>query len=878
MRMLRRLWFLITRWRRLQELDEEMQLHVELRAAANRQHGMEARAAAAAARARFGNRLRLREEARDMWGFLELERFWADLRQATRRVTHQPGPTLVVVLTLALGLAVGTAMFSLVDALFFRPAPLDEASRLVWITGLKGRSGGLRSVSYPDYVVYRDRATSLSGVAASGATSVVLGSQNPQRVLGGLVSGNYFDVIGLRAQIGRMFTPAEAGEPGARPVVVLSDATWRNHFAADPQVVGTMVAINGHPFAIVGVAPRGFTGVAFANDPEALWIPMAMQPLVMPKSLDLLRDGSQSWLRVVGRLRDRVTTEEANAEIGVIARQVNAPGTPDDEVRGARILPLRGGLNPWEQEGLAPLFAMIAIAPGLVLLVTCANVANVLMAHHLSRRREFAMRRALGASRGRLIRQLLAESTIMALLAACVGYALSFVLSRTVVRFGNVPVDVSALLVLDARALVAATVIALAAVFVFALAPAVTATRLDVLPILKDEGVTATAARAPARLRRLSAVAQTALSLVLLIGAGLLVQSLWRAVHAAPGFNPRGLAVVSFDLDLLNYTSDRRAVFVSQFHSRASTLPVVTSVATADVLPFGGTMYGATIAAADGQSFPHATRVSVSKDYFKTLELPIVRGRAFTQTEIESNAPVAMVDEIVARRLWPGSDPIGQRVQEVGVREGSREIVGVAADTKFLFPIESPRGALYLPQRDASPQFLVRTTGTPAAALTELNAIARALDPDLPFSQHTMDERIRRMVNLRRAGVSLLGVLAALTLALASVGIYGVAANSVSARTREIGIRMALGARGSQVLRMIVREQLPLTLIGMILGTVLGGVASTLLASFLFGVTPTDGLTLGGAAAILGLVSLAASYLPARRAARLDPLVALRRE
>ena len=813
-----------------------------------------------------------------MWKFLELERVYVDVRQAARPVTHQPGSALVVVLTLALGIAATTAMFSLVDAMFFRPAPLGDASRLVWITGLKGRSAGLRNVSYPDYVVYRDRATRLSGVAASGGTAVALGGRNPQRVLGGLVSANYFAVIGLHAQVGRTFTAAEDAEPGARPVVVLSDATWRKHFAADEHVVGTTVAINGHPFAIIGVAPRGFTGVAFANDPEALWIPMAMQPLVMPGSPDLLRDGSQSWLRVVGRLRDRVTTEEADAEIGVIAGQLNMPGTPDDEVRGARILPLRGGLTPSEQEGLAPMFAMISVVPGLVLLVTCANVANVLTAAHLSRRREFAIRRALGASRGRLIRQLLAESTVLALLAAFVGYTLSFVLSATVVHFGEVPGDVSALIVLDVRAFVAATVIAMAALSVFALAPAFTATRLDVLPILKDEGVTVTAARAPARLRRLSVVTQMALSLVLLIGAGLFGQSLQRAMQVSPGFDPHGLAVVSFDLDLLGYPPNRRAAFVSQFDERASTLPGVSSIATADVLPFGGTMYSATIVAADGQSFRRATRIKVSPEYFKTLGLPILRGRAFTETDVASNSPVAIVDETVARRLWPGGDPIGQRVKEADEREESREIVGVVAYTKFLFPTESPRGTFYLPQRDASPQFLVRTTGTPAALLAELSAVARALDPNLPISQHqTMDERIRRMVNLRRAAVSLLGVLAALTLALASVGIYGVAANNVSTRAREIGIRMALGARGSQVLRLILREQLSLTLIGVTVGTVLGVVGSTLLASFLFGVTPTDGLTLGGASAILGLVSLAASYLPARRAARLDPLVALRR-
>ena len=875
---MRRLWFFLTRWRRLRELDEEMQLHVELRAAANREDGHEAVTAAAAARRRFGNTLRLRGEARDVWGFHEIERIGADLRQAARRVTLHPGRALVVVSTLALGIAAATAMFTLVDALFLRPAALGNADRLVWIVGVKGRSPDMRNLSYPDYVAYRDGATQLSGVAAFGSTAVALGGQAPQRVAAGFVSDNYFQVIGLAAQIGRTFTAEDSATPDGRAVVVLSDTTWRRHFAGDAQVVGTTVAINGHPFTVVGVAPRGFTGVVFGGDPEALWMPMSVQPWVMPAISDLLRDAFHAWLRVVGRLRDGVTPAQAGAEIRVLARQVNAPGTPDDEMRSARILPLRGGMTPWEQEALAPTFAMLTIVPGLVLLVACANVANVLMAHHLSRRREFAMRRALGASRGRLVRQLLAESTILALLAAMVGYALSFALSAAGVYVGEVPGDVSALLSPGVRTFVAATVIALTALFFFALVPAITATRLNVLPVLKDEGVTATAARAPARLRRVSIVAQVALSLLLLASAGLFVRSLWQAMNIDAGFDTRDLVVISFDLDLLAYTPERRDAFVAQFTARAAALPGVASIATADALPFGGTMYSATMAAEDGQRFRRAARVGVSPAYFQTLGLPVVRGRAFTQSEVVSNAPVAIVDETVARRLWPGADAIGQRVEALDPREGWREVVGVARDAKFLFPTESPRGAVYVPLREPTSQFALRTRDTSAATLAQLRDIARALDPDLPISQQqTMGERLRRMVNLRRAGVSLLSVLAMLALALATSGIYGVAANNVSMRTREIGIRVALGARRSHVLRMLVRDQLSLTLIGVVIGAAIGVFGSTLLASLLFGVSPTDKLTFAGAAVILVLVSAAASYLPARGAARLDPSMALRR-
>jgi putative ABC transport system permease protein len=677
MTVFRRLWFFATRWRRVQDLDDEMRLHVEMRAAANRRRGLAPDEAAQEARRRFGNPLKLREESRDVWGFSQLERLGGDVRYAVRQVVRQPTWTLVVVVTLALGIGANTSVFTLIDAMLFKPAPWNSADRVVWIASLNARSGRIASLSYPDYLAYRDRATTLSGVLAYGGNGLSVGGSRPQRVLGGLVSGNYFDVLGIRATIGRTFAADEDSTPGAHPVAVLSDALWRELFGADPGVINGLVSINGRPFTIIGVAPPGFTGVARADDPEQLWVPLAMQAVALQNNPGLVKAPTTAWLRVAGRLRDGATVEQADAEIRVIARQLNPAGTPPDREMSARVMPMRGGLNPWEQHDFGSVFALIAIAPALVLLAACANVANVLMARHVSRRKEFAMRRAIGASRRWLIRQLLTESLVVALLSAAAGFAVSFALTGLIVHYGDVPPDFSVLLTPDGRALLATTVVAVVTTVCFGLVPAVTATNFDVLPALKDEGTTSTAARGPARLRRIFVVAQVALSLTLLIAAGLFLQSLSKAMRVDPGFDPHGMVTASFDLDLQGYTASRRDAFVTQFLERAAALPGVISAAGTSTLPLGGEMYGARVVGEHGPARAQVTFASISPRYFETLRAPLVRGREFVHTDTAEAPPVAIVNETLARRLWPGVDPIGQRVRVDDSKEPWRDVVGV---------------------------------------------------------------------------------------------------------------------------------------------------------------------------------------------------------
>ncbi len=801
-----------------------------------------------------------------------------DLRFAVRHLLRRPASTLVVVLTLAVGVGANASMFTLVDAMLFRPAPWGQTGRLLWITTVRGHAG---SVSYPDYLAYRDRATTFDGVVAFGGNGVAVGAPHPERVLGGLVSGNYFDVLGIRPALGRTLTPADDGAPGAQAVVVLSDAFWRSHFGADPGVVDRSVAINGRPFRIVGVAQAGFTGVAYGDDPEDLWMPLAMTPVAIPEGVSLA--SGAAWLRVVGRLRATASAGQADAEVRVIARQLNPPGTPREREKSARVSALRGGMTPWEQDDFGPIFGLISLVPVLVLIVACANVANVLLASHLSRRRELAMRRAIGASRARLVRQLLAESLLLAAGAGAVGFALSFVLIAAIARVAQIPDDFTALLTPDRRILLASAAAAFLATLAFGLAPAMATTRFDVLPALKAEGGQSTAAPDRRRAQRAFLVAQMALSLVLLVVAGLFLGSLSKAMRVDPGFDPRGVVTASFDTALQGYTPARRAEVMARFLERAAAAPGAIAAAAATPLPLSGELRGAELVADGSGARANATMTRVTPGYFATMRLPLVRGREFAPSDTAASAPVAIVDRTLAAELWPTGNPIGQRLRVASDKDVVwREVVGVAGDARYLDLTEEPRGGYYTPdaqQPDSRISIVMRTSADGPAALANLRAIAAAIDPDLAlFAVRTLDDGIRRTLGIRRAVASLLTVFGGLTLLLASIGLYGVAAHNASSRTREVGIRMSLGARPPDVTRLFLSESLRLSAIGAAAGLALSAASSRLLASFLFGLGATDAVTFAAAAGVLCLVAAAASWLPAARASRLDPAIALRHD
>jgi predicted permease len=771
MTVFRRLWFFLTRWRRVTDLDDEMRLHVELRTASNRRRGLAPDEAVHEAKRRFGNPLKLREEGRDLWGFLGLERVGRDLRYALRQVIRRPASTLVIVPTLALGIGANTSVFTLVDAMLFRPAPWNHTDRLVWISSIRGRSSEIGYLSYADYLAYRESAKTLSGVLAFGGNGVSVGGPHPDRALGGMVSGNYFDVLGIHAALGRTITAADDSEPGAHPVVVLSDTFWKAHFGADPRVVNQVVAINGRPFTIVGVAPPGFTGIAYADNAEELWMPLAMQGAAMPTNPGLLGAADVGWLSVVGQRRNDVTVAQVDSEMRVIAQHLNPSGTPPDRQKSAGVTVMRGGMTPLEQGDLTPVFGLISIVPGLVLLVACANVANVLMVGHVSRRKEFAMRRAIGASRGRLIRQLLAESLVLALLSAAAGFALSFGLSALIEHYGAVEAGFAALLTPDRRALVATTAVAMLSTVVFGLLPAVTATRFDLLPALKDEGVSSTAARGTARWRGAFVVAQVALSLALVIVAGLFLQSLSKAMRVDLGFDPRGVVTASFDLDLQGYTAARRDRFVAELLTRAASIPGATSTALTRFLPLSREMYGATVVAEDTAARIGAAAENISPRYFETLRMPVVRGRDFSEPDTADASSVAIVNETLARRLWPGVDPLGKRFRVADPIGPWREVVGVVGDSKYLDATESPRAIYYSPHLSSPVTLLVRTAGDPTAVLASMTGIVRALDPDLPlFKVQTLEESIHHSFIAQRAVTSLLAAFGGLTLLLAAIG------------------------------------------------------------------------------------------------------------
>jgi predicted permease len=804
-----------------------------------------------------------------------------DLRYALRSLQKTPGFTAAVVLTLSLGIGANTAIFSMVNALLLRDLPhVRRTSELVLI-GRTVNNEGFDTFSYPDYVDLRDQSQTLQGVAALSVVPVhVSGTGATERARGALVSANYFTVLGTSPAHGRFFAPDE-GRPGNPvPAVVLSDGLWRRAFGGRADIVGQTIRINNHPFDVIGVAPPGFQGIN-RGDQLDVFLPLPAQPIATPEYGSMLRMRDAVWLELFGRLRPGTLLAQVRTELEGFGRQLVAAFPDDKRDWGVAAAPT-SGFDPAQEANIANFLRLLQGAVILVLAIACANVANLLLVRSAARGKELAIRASLGAGRGRIFRQLLTESVLLAALGGVGGLLLAYwgsdVLRALPVFSFAGGIDLTP----DTRVLLFTLAVSVVAGVLFGLVPAIHAVRSDLAIELRQ----AAQAGRPrgARLRGALVVTQIAVSLVLLVAAGLLVRTLRNAYAVDPGF-ATDVLVARLDVGLQGYDEARGRRFYAQLLRELEALPGVRSASLALNLPFAGgfdTRIDAQGALIDAEHRGHRTdRNSVSPDYFNTMGITILRGRGFTAQDGPTAPLVAVINEAVAERLWPGQDAVGKRF--VRIWGGPPlEVLGVVRDAKYRSLFEERRLTFYQPLAQDYRAALVmhlRPTGDPMALVAPLQRAVATVDPDLPvYRVEPLDRRLAASLGQQRSGATLVGGFGALALVLAAVGLYGAVAYSAAQRTREFGVRIALGAQRPDVLRQVLREGLVLAIIGLSVGLAAAAALTRVLRSQLFGVTPTDPLSFALVALLLLVVAVTASLLPARRATRVDPMVALRSE
>ena len=808
-----------------------------------------------------------------------------DFRHAIRLMRNSPGFVVVAALVLGLGVGANTAIFTIVNGFFLRPLPVEDPGRLVWLTTLSPGAARPQNLSYPDYLDTRDNNQVFTGLLAYADIPVALGGDRPERLRGQMVSGNYFEVLGVKAARGRTFGAEEDRATGAAPVVVLSHALWKRQFGSDPQVVGRSVNLSGQAFMVVGIAPASFTGTEaeYATD---LWVPFAMHAQVMPGSASLLEQRDAAWVRVMGRLRPEVTLAQARASLTSLAARAGHPRGDQDERAQVQVTRAGGAVHPSMAGEVLSITGLLMAVTALVLLIACANVANLLLARAAARGREFGIRLSLGATRARLVRQLLTENLLVSLVGGAVGFLMVLWGTDLLRLFAEIPDDIAGAMAPDSRVFIFALGLAVASGVLFGLIPALHASRRDPAPVLKSDGAGSSGGRT--KTQRLLVVVQVALSMVLLVSAGLFLRSLGKASRVDPGFDVGHGLTMSFDLNLQGYSREKSLAFYQLLLQRVEALPGVDSASLASLAPLSGRMVGMQLTpeGTDGEA-PAGEGVFVNAvypGYFRTLRTPVLRGRDFTARDAAGAPGVAIVNEACARHLWPDQEPLGKRISFEGPAGPFLQVIGVARDAKYDELTETPRPFVYLahlqsPDLLSEVALLVRAEKSPSQVLASVQHELRSLGADLPITgAATFEETLRLRGDKQRGMTKMLSLFGTLALLLASVGLYGVIAFSVARRTREIGIRMALGARRSDILGMLVGEGMRLTLWGVGLGLALSAALTRALSGMLFGVTPADLATFAGVSLLLGAVGAAASVLPARRAARLDPVRALHYE
>jgi putative ABC transport system permease protein len=820
-----------------------------------------------------------------------METLWQDIRYALRTIVKNPGFAAVAILSLALGVGANTTIFTLLNAALLAPLPVERPSELAAVYTLDqatiGGFGNQGPISYLNFKDFRERNESFADMAAYSFPNQVsvIPASAPQQAFAELVTGNYFSVLGVKAAQGRVFTAAEDTTPGAAPIIVVSHGFWQRRLGGDPATVGRVLPLNGTGFTIIGITPEGFKGINSLISPD-MWVPSMMYAQLLPSQLRGWIDERRALLFfVAGRLKPGATIRQAEANLKSIASALEREYPAPNKGRSVALRPLvEATIFP----GLRDIFvlggAVLMTIVGLVLLIACSNVANLLMARASARSQEIAVRLAIGASRARLFRQLLTESSVLALLGGILGIGVA-VAARDGIWSLRPPflaenfVD----LTIDGRVLAFTAIVSLATGIVFGVLPAMRASRPDIVDALKEETRGGGTGRRRATLSRALVVVQVALSVVSLVAAGLFLRSLGRASQIDPGFDVEHVAAVNVNAGQGGYTGERARQFFRTVHERAGSTAGVRSTAWANAAPLTGSLLKTILKEGENPeattSRVLATAVITTPGYFQTLGIPLLRGRDFAEIDRDQGLRVAIVNQTLADRIWPGDDPIGKRFRFF-TDTGYRQVIGVVKTSKYATLGEDPQPAAYTPlDQDFSDAMIlfVRTIGEPAAALGTVQREIRTLDANVPLQNpFTMREILKQSLWPARLAAILLGTVGALALTLASIGLYGVMAYSVAQRTREIGVRMAMGANRWQVLTMVLRQAMTLVAIGLAIG-ISGALAlARVVTRLLFGMSALDPITFVGVGLLLSAVAMVASYVPAWRASRLDPIKALR--
>jgi putative ABC transport system permease protein len=874
------------RKRRLEaELDEELRFHLEKQIEQNEASGMRAEEARYAALRQFGNVSALKEECRDSFGARLINELGQDIRYGLRQLRRNPGFTAVAVITLALGIGANTAIFSVVNAVVLRPLPIYRPDRVVVVHD-RATQLGLPSipVSAPDFVDLSRRKDIFARTAVlSGSSFDLPGSGRPERLKGMLVTGEFFPLLGVKPLLGRWLLPSE-DHPGANHVAVISQGLWERAFGSNPHLVGHDITLNGENYVVVGIMPASFRLPTMQTD---VWSPLALTP----SQLDPVKERSHQWLYMIARLQPGITLRAAQAAMSGEARLFMREYPQDFPPKvgyGINAVPLTNDLIGNTSKYLFVLLAAV----GFVLLIACTNIANLMLGRAAVRSKETAIRAALGASRARIVRQLLTESLLLALGGGLAGLGLAVwgLGGLKAIAGGNIPRLARA--GIDGHVLLFTTAVALLAGILFGLAPALRAARPDLHGSLKEGGRSGSAGARRDRVRSLLVISEVSLTLVLLAGGVLMMKSLARLLDVNPGFDPHHVLTLRISLPATQYSAKSRvASFYDSVLSGVSSLPGVEAAGAVDVLPMSG-MTNSGSFRIEGRPYtlstimPHADVRGVMPGLFRALRVPLVEGRTFTDADNSTAPKVAIVDSLLAHVYWPKEDPLGQRVMyPLGsdAKSGSwYRVIGIVGNVGNRGFGAARKGVLYLPegQRTYSNMSLViRTRTDPQEIANEVRHVVSSVDSQQPvYDVKTMGEYVSESVSNRSLDVFLLAIFGALALALAAVGIYGVISYEVTRRTQEIGLRMALGARQSDVLRLVLRKGMELALIGVGIGIAAALGLTRLIASLLYGVKPTDPLTFVVVSLILIAVALVACYIPARRAAKVDPMVALRYE